>query len=85
MRTIRHVFAKSNQKKLIIGVTKKKGTPIASSVKIYCRLTGRLLSSAKSSENNGVYVLFGGQNNANYVVAIDLDREFNLAAQDNVI
>ncbi|WP_263577030.1 hypothetical protein [Acinetobacter pseudolwoffii] len=68
--------------KLIKGITTKEGIPISCPVRVYSRSTGELLSKG-ISKADGSYLLFGSNQSANYVLAIDPADEFNIAAQDN--
>lgn len=68
---------------LIKGITTKNGVPLSCEVRTYNRVTGFLLSKSHS-DINGKYILFGAHNLSNYVLAIDPQQQFNIAAQDNV-
>lgn len=68
---------------LIKGNTTKSGIPVSCEIRAYNRITGVLLSKSRS-DTNGKYILFGSHNQPNYVIAIDPEEEFNIAAQDNV-
>lgn len=81
-RAIRYCTSKGGEL-LIKGVVTKKGVPIICTVRAYSRDYGDMLSQS-TSQNDGSYILFGSINSANYVVAIDPEEEFNLAAEDNI-
>lgn len=85
MRIDRKTTTSSAQlnKLLIRGKTLKQGVPISCKVRAYSRNTGQLLSEA-SSKLNGDYVILGIRNTSNYIIALDPNEEYNVAAQDGV-
>lgn len=68
---------------LIKGVVTKKGVPLSCIVRAYNRQTGEMLSQTQSKPD-GYYILFGTSNVPSYVIAIDPEVQFNIAAQDNI-
>lgn len=68
---------------LIQGTTLKNGEPISCHVHAYSRRSGKLLSQT-TSKPNGQYILLGSQISENFVVALDPENKYNVAARDNV-
>jgi hypothetical protein len=68
---------------IIAGFTTKNSVPLSCPVFCYSRKTGLLISQGVSKPN-GRYVLTKPLNQECLVVALDPQKEYNLATQDNV-
>ena len=75
---------RSRQQLSISGYIKKIGTVFASRVRLYEKITGRLVADIQADEH-GYYEFNGIFPAEYYIVAHDPSRQFNAVIQDNVV